>query len=41
MATIVQTILSDLFSWLKTSVFIKISLKFAPKGPIDNNPAFV
>ena len=22
-------------------IFIKISLKFVPKGPIDNNPALV
>ena len=22
-------------------ILIKISLKFVPKGPIDNNPAFV
>ena len=25
----------------KTSTFMRISLKFVPKGPIDNNPALV
>ena len=25
----------------KFCIFIKISLKFVPKGPIDNNPALV
>ena len=25
----------------KFSILIKISLKFVPKGPIDNNPALV
>ena len=42
MATFLQTIFSDAFSWMKSFVFfIKISLKFVPKGPIDNNPALV
>ena len=40
MADISQTIFSDVFSWMKSFVvWIKISLKFVPKGPIDNNPA--
>ena len=39
MATILQMILSDAFSWMKSLILIKISLKFAPKGAIDNNPA--
>ena len=34
MAAISQTIFSDAFS-------IKISLKFIPKGQINNNPALV
>ena len=38
MAANSQTISSDAFSWMKSFVF-KISLKFVPKGPIDNNPA--
>ena len=40
-AAISQTIFSDAFSWMKSFVFIKSSLKFVPKGPIDNNPALV
>ena len=42
MAAIFQTIFSDAF-WLmkKRFVLITISLKFIPKGPIDNNPALV
>ena len=31
--------ISDAFSWWKKKL-IKISLKFVPKGPIDDNPAF-
>ena len=42
MATFSQTIFSDAFSWMESFVFlIKMSLKFVPKGPIDNNPALV
>ena len=37
MATILQTTLSNAFSWRR--IWIKISLKFVPKGPIDNIPA--
>ena len=33
-----QTIFSNVFLWIKK---IKISLKFVPKGPLDNNPALV
>ena len=40
-AAILQTLFSDGFSWMKNLYFIKISLKFVPKGPIDNNPAMV
>ena len=37
-----QTIFSETFSWMKHFVFlVKTSLKFVPKGPIDNNPALV
>ena len=38
MAAILQTIFSDGFLWMKSFVCIlmKISLKFVPKGPIDN-----
>ena len=36
MAAISQAMFSDAFSWMKSIV-----LKFVPKGPIDNNPAFV
>ena len=37
-----QTIFSDAFSWMKSIyILIKISLKFVPNGPIDNNPALV
>ena len=41
MVAISQTIYSDAFLWMKICVLIKISLKFVPKGPIDNNPALV
>ena len=44
MAPILQTIFSVAFSKMKSFVqciLIKISLKFVPKGPIDNNPALV
>ena len=41
-AAVSQTIFSDAFSWVKKKcILIKISLKFIPKGPIDNNPALV
>ena len=37
MAAISQTIFSDAFSSMKSFfIVIKISLKFVPKGPIDN-----
>ena len=40
MAAISQTTLSNAFSWMK--IFsIKISLKFVPKGPINNIPTLV
>ena len=43
MATISQMIYSDAFLWMKEKfrISIKISLKFVPKGPIDNHPALV
>ena len=42
MAAVSQTIFSDAFFWKKMfSILIKISQKFLPKGPIDNNPALV
>ena len=42
MAAISQAILSDAFSRMKKfGILLTISLKFVPKGPIDNNPALV
>ena len=41
MAAIWQMIFSDAFSRIKFYILIKISLKFVPKGPIDNKPALV
>ena len=42
MGAFTQTIFSDAFSWMKSCVFfIKISPKFVPKSPIDNNTALV
>ena len=40
-AAISQTMLSYAFSWMKFFILIKTSLKFVPKGPMDNKPAFV
>ena len=37
MDAISQTTFSSAFSW----IFLKISLKFVPKGPINNIPALV
>ena len=37
-----QTIFSDAFLWTKIFIFwLKISLKFIPQDPIDNNPPLV
>ena len=44
MVTILQMMFSNAFSWMKHSVvvfFIKISLKFVPKGSTDDNLALV
>ena len=42
MAAISQAIFSTAVSWVKSFVFfIKISLKFIPELPIDNNSALV
>ena len=43
MAAVFQTTLSTVFSWKKINVIllIKISLKFVPKGPINNIPTLV
>ena len=43
MVAVSQTTLSNAFSWMNENVRIpiKISLKFVPKGPINNNPALV
>ena len=41
MAAISQTIVSDVFSWMKNFILIKISLNFVPKSPIDNNAALI
>ena len=41
MAAFSQTTLSNAFSWMKQLEFIKISLKFVPKGLVNNTPALV
>ena len=42
MGAISQTTFSNAFSWMKMlRISIKISLKFVPKGPINNIPALV
>ena len=42
MAAITQTTFSNAFYLIeKFCISIKISLKFVPKGPIDNIPALV
>ena len=41
MATILQTTVSNAFSWMKMYAFRLMSLKFVPKGPIDNITALV
>ena len=44
MDAISQTTFSNAFSWIKMfelTILIKISLKFVPKGPINNIPALV
>ena len=41
-ASVSQTIFSNAFSWMKNFVFfVLISLKFVPKGPIDNKSVLV
>ena len=42
MAAILQMIFSDAFVWKKSfCILIKISLKFIPKGTINNIPSLV
>ena len=42
MAAIFQTTSSNAFSWMKMYEFrVKISIKFVPKGPINNIPALL
>ena len=42
MAAVSQTTLSNAIFWMKNvRISIKISLKFVPKGPINNKPALV
>ena len=42
MDTISKTTYSSAFSWMKMSeIMIEISLKFVPKDPFNNIPAFV
>ena len=44
MAVIFQTTFSNAFSWMKIEnvlISINISLKFVPKGQINNIPALV
>ena len=41
MAGISQAIFSDAISWTKSLCFFKISLKFVPKNPNDNNQAVI
>ena len=37
----ISPLFTDAFSWMRIFVLIKISLKFVPKGPIDNDLALV
>ena len=41
LAASLQTSFSNAFSWMKTRISTKISLKFVPKAPIDNTSALV
>ena len=41
MAAISQTIISDAFSWIKIYILNGLSLRFIPKGPIDNSLTLV
>ena len=42
MATILQTTSSNIFPCVKIAVsWFQISLKFVPKGPLNNSPALV
>ena len=41
MAAISQTTFWNAFSWMKLWISLKISLKFVPKGPINNIPTLV
>ena len=42
MDAISQTMFPNVFSWMKMFEFrLNISLKFVPKGPINNIPAMV
>ena len=40
-----RNFIDDIFKYIsmnkKFCILIKISLKFVPKGPIDNNPALI
>ena len=40
-AVLANDILKSIFMNEESYIFIKISLNFVPKGPIDNNPALV
>ena len=40
-AILADDIFKCIFVNKKISILIEISLKFVPKGPIDNNPALV
>ena len=40
-ATLADDVFKSIFLNEKFVILIKISLKFVPKGPIDNNPALV
>ena len=42
MAAIFQTIFSNAFTWMEIyEIWLKISLRFVPKGPINNIPALI
>ena len=41
MATIFQMTFWNRFSWIEIYIFIQVSLKFVPRCPITNIPAFV
>ena len=41
MSVISQTTVSNAFSLMRNLYLIQVSIKFAPKGPVDNTPVLV